>query len=150
MSGAPVLQLVCMCIGEIRMSVDCQFTISNFYKFIKEKRLMAAKCNDCETVTLPPKPMCTNCFSDNLQWVRIDGPGKLLSYTVIHVAPEQFQSMVPYIVGIIEFDGGNRLPGIIRDIAAEEIKIGMKLKVDFESSQSTQWPDWRRYFFRPV
>lgn len=132
------------------MSVDCEFTVSNFYKFIEEKRLMAAKCNDCKTVILPPKPMCTNCFSDNLQWIRIEGTGNLISYTVIHVAPEQFQSMVPYIVGIIEFDGGNRLPGIIRDIEAKEIKIGMKLKVDFESCLSTQWPDWRRYFFRPV
>ena len=132
------------------MSVDCSFTVSNFYKFISEKRLMAAKCKSCQTVLLPPKPMCTNCFSDNLEWIRIEGTGKLRSYTIIHVAPEQFQSMVPYIVGIIEFDEGVRLPGIIRDVPAEQIKIGMNLKIDYDVSQSANWPEWSRYFFRPI
>ena len=132
------------------MADDCSFTISNFYKFITEKRLMAAKCSDCQTVFLPPKPMCTSCFSDNMEWIKIEGTGKLLSYTIIHVAPEQFQSMVPYIVGIIKFEEGVCLPGIIRNVPAEQIKIGMKLKVDFDVSQSPKWPEWSRYFFRPV
>lgn len=130
------------------MVVDCPFTISNFYKFINEKQLMAAKCNDCQTIILPPKPMCTNCFSDNLEWISIKGKGKLLSYTIIHVAPEQFQSMVPYIVGIVNLEAGVSLPGIIRKIPTEKIKIGMNLKIDFDLSPSTEWPEWSRYFFR--
>jgi len=132
------------------MTIDCSITLSNFYKFIAEKRLMAAKCNNCQTVLLPPKPMCTNCFSDNLQWIEIKGTGKLLSYTIIHVAPEQFQSMVPYIVGIVEFEAGLCLPGIVREVPADQIKIGMNLKIGFDLSPSTKWPEWSRYFFRPI
>ena len=126
------------------------FTISSFYAFLKQEQFMAVKCNECKTKILPPKQMCTNCFSTDLKWVKIKEIGKLLSYTVIHVAPEQFQSMVPYIVGIIEFEEGVCLPGIIRNVPAEQIKIGMKLKVDFDVSQSPKWPEWSRYFFRPV
>ncbi len=92
--------------------------------------------------------MCTNCFSDNLEWISIKGKGKLLSYTIIHVAPEQFQSMVPYIVGIVNLEAGVSLPGIIRKIPTEKIKIGMNLKIDFDLSPSTEWPEWSRYFFR--
>ena len=126
------------------------FTIASFYKFVSEKQLMAAKCNECGTVLLPPKPMCTNCLSTNLKWIELEGDGKLLSYTIIHVAPEQFQSMVPYSVGIVEFKKGLRLPGMIRNVNPEEIKIGMDLKIDFDSSTSSQWPAWTRYFFRPL
>jgi hypothetical protein len=132
------------------MSEERAFTISSFYEFLNEKRLMAAKCNKCGTVFLPPKPMCTRCFSTNLKWNELEGAGKLLSYTVIHVAPEQFQSIAPYTVGIVEFEDGLRLPGMIRDIEPEKIKVGMNLKIDFDSSSDSQWPAWSRYFFRHI
>jgi uncharacterized OB-fold protein len=126
------------------------FTVSSFYKFVSEKRLMAAKCNECKTVLLPPKPMCTNCLSTNLKWIELEGEGKLVSYTVIYVAPEQFQSLAPYPVGIIELKNGLRLPGMICGVNAEKLRVGMKLKIDFEPSTSSQWPVWHRYFFRPT
>jgi len=126
------------------------FTVSSFYRFVSEKRLMAAKCNECGTVLLPPKPMCTKCLSTHLKWIELEGAGKLLSYTVIYIAPEQFQSITPYSVGIVELQNGLRLPGMIRDVDAEEIRVGMDLKIDFDTSASSQWPAWPRYFFRPL
>ena len=131
------------------MTDDKPFTVNSFYAFVTENRLMAAKCGECGNMLLPPKPMCTKCFSTNLKWVELDGVGRLVSYTVIHVAPEQFQDLTPYAVGIIEFENGLRIPGMIRDINPEEIKIGMDLKICFDPSTSSQWPSWSRYFFRP-
>ncbi len=125
------------------------FTISSFYKFVSEKQLMAAKCNECGTVLLPPKPMCTKCLSTNLKWIELKGVGKLLSYTIIHIAPVQFQSMTPYTVGIVELENGLRLPAMIHDVDPKEIRVGMNLKIDFDTSTSSQWPAWPRYFFRP-
>jgi len=126
------------------------FTIESFYKFVGENKLMAAKCSNCGNVLLPPKPMCTKCLSRNLDWIELDGAGKLLTYTVIHIAPEQFQSMAPYAVGIVEFKKGLRLPGMIRDVNFDEIKVGMPVKIEFEQSTSSQWPAWSKYFFRPL
>jgi uncharacterized OB-fold protein len=134
---------------ELKMSKNLPFTVSSFYKFVSEKRLMAAKCNKCGTVLLPPKPMCTNCLSTNLKWIKLEGAGKLVSYTIIYVAPEQFQSLAPYTVGIVELKNGLRLPGMICGVDPEKIRVGMKLKIDFESSNSSQWPAWPRYFFKP-
>jgi hypothetical protein len=132
------------------MSENRPFHVSSFYKFVNEKRLMAAKCNECGSVFLPPKPMCTHCFSANLKWIKIECSGTLVSYTVIHVAPEQFQSMTPYVVGIVELQDGLRLPGMIRGVEPENVSVGMKLKIDFEPSVSSQWPTWHRYFFKPA
>jgi uncharacterized OB-fold protein len=132
------------------MNETMPFTVSSFYTFLKQKKFMAVKCNDCKTKILPPKPMCTNCLSTNLKWIKVNDAGKLLSYTVIHVAPEQFQSMAPYCVGIVDFEDGLRLPGMICDMSPEKIKIGMKLKIDTISIDSSQWPPWGRYCFRPV
>ena len=150
MLEAPEPQLAYTFTGENRMSEERTFTVSSFYKFVSEKRLMAAKCNECETVLLPPKPMCTRCLSTNLRWIELEGSGKLVSYTIIHVAPEQFQSLAPYIVGIVEFERGLRLPGIIRDVNPEAIRVGMNLKIGFDASTSSQWHSWSRYFFKPL
>jgi len=125
------------------------FTIESFYNFAKEGKLMATKCNKCGTLLLPPRPVCTNCFSEDFEWVELKGKGKLLTYTVIHVAPPQFQSMTPYAVGIVKLEDGPNLPGMIRDIEPEKIKVGMDLTVDFDKTVPSQWPMWPRYFFKP-
>jgi len=125
------------------------FTIESFYNFAKEGKLMAAKCNKCGMLLLPPRPVCTNCLSEDFEWVELKRKGKLLTYTVIYVAPPQFQSMTPYAVGIVKLEDGPNLPGMIRDIEPEEIKVGMEVEVDFDESVPSQWPFWPRYFFRP-
>jgi uncharacterized OB-fold protein len=126
------------------------FTIESFYKFVSERKLMAAKCSKCGTLLLPPRPVCTKCLSTDFKWVELKGKGKLLSYTVIHVSPMQFQSMAPYTVGIVELEDGPHLPGMVRDVEPEKIRVGMDLIVDFYKSIPSEWPLWPRYFFRPL
>jgi uncharacterized OB-fold protein len=126
------------------------FTIESFYAFIGEKKLMAAKCNKCGTLILPPKPICTKCFSSDLKWTELKKRGKLLTYTVIYVPPKQFESIESYAVGIIKLEDGPKLPGMIQNIKPEEIKVGMNLEIDFDTAVPTQWPTWPRYFFKPV
>ena len=131
------------------MAETRSFTIEGFYKFVSEGKLMAAKCRKCGAMLLPPRPLCTKCFSTDFEWVELSGRGELLSYTVIHVSPPQFESMAPYIVGIVKLEGGLRLPGMIRGVKPEKIRVGVTLMVDFDTSVPSQWPLWPRYFFRP-
>lgn len=125
------------------------FTIEQFYKFASERKLMAAKCKKCATMFLPPRPMCTKCFSSDLEWVELKNKGKLLTYTVIHVSPKQFESLIPYNVGIVKLEDGPKLPGMIQGVAPEKISVGMDLEVDFDTTIPSQWPTWPRYFFKP-
>jgi uncharacterized OB-fold protein len=129
------------------------FSIESFYKFVSEGKLMGAKCSKCGAVMLPPRPVCNNCLGKDLRWVELKGRGKLLTYTVIHVAPQQFEAFVPYPIGIVKLEEGPQLLGMIRNIEPSKLKIGMELTIDFEkpsSSTQTQWPTWPRYFFKPI
>lgn len=133
------------------MSEQAPFTIEQFYKHISQGKLMGGRCKRCGAIHLPPRPVCSKCFSKEFEWVEIPPKGKLLTYTIIHVAPTQFQSMAPYAVGIIQLENGLKIPGIIRDVTAEDVKIGINLKVVFNSSVATsQWPQWPRYYFKPT
>lgn len=132
------------------MSTQEPFTIEQFYKFLQQCKLMAGKCLKCGKIHLPPRPLCDNCYSTEFQWVEISGKGKLLTYSIIHVAPPQFQSLTPYTVGILELESGLKIPGMIQNLTQEQLKIGMHLTVDFGTcSTSQQWPQWNRYCFKP-
>jgi uncharacterized OB-fold protein len=132
------------------MSAEDPFTIEQFYKFLGQQKLMAGKCLKCEKIHLPPRPMCDNCFSREFEWISVSGKGKLLTYTVISIAPEQFQALTPYAVGIVELEKGLKIPGMIQGIKQEQLKIGMALNLDFSTCNTPQkWPQWPRYCFKP-
>ena len=133
------------------MSIQPQFTIEQFYKFTQQCKLMAGKCLKCGKMHLPPRPLCDNCYSTNFEWVEAPKNGKLLTYTVIHIAPTQFQNLAPYAVGIVELQNGLRIPGMIQGASQDQLKIGMPLTVDFGTCSVTQvWPQWPRYCFKPA
>ncbi len=125
------------------------FMIESFYKFISERKLTAARCRQCGKLLVPPRPMCTDCYSKDLEWTQLKGEGKLLTYTVIHVSPKEFESMIPYVVGIVKLTEGPQLPGMIRDIEPDKIRVGLKLRVDFDTALPSEWPQWPRYYFKP-
>ena len=129
------------------MTLDPPPTIESFYKFCAEKKLMGVRCAKCGKVTVPPRSICAHCRNTNLSWIELPSRGRLVTYTVIHVAPPQFEVLAPYAIGIVEFEGGVRLPGMVKNVKLDSLKIGMELQTDFETLTSTEWPQWPRYFF---
>jgi len=135
------------------MSEAPQFTIEQFYNFMNEGKVMGAKCRNCGKIMLPPRPICMQCYSENLEWIEIGKRGRLLTYTIIHVAPPQFQHLTPYAVGIVELENGLRLPGMIRDVDFDKIKIGMELEIEVEPvkrEEEQKWPAWPKYYYKPA
>lgn len=131
------------------MSGKEPFTIEQFYKFLQQGKLLAGKCLKCGKIHLPPRPLCDNCYSKEFEWVTVSGKGTLVTYTVINIAPQQFQDLTPYAVGIVQLENGLKIPGMIQGIAQEQLKIGMPLLLDFGScSTPQQWPQWPRYCFK--
>jgi len=132
------------------MSEQGPFTIEQFCKWASQGKMMGGKCKKCGKIQFPPRPLCDNCLSQEFEWTEIPTKGKLLTYTVIHAAPTQFQSIAPYAVGIVQFENGSKLPGMIKGVSLEQIKIGMPLTMQFEACATTgQWPQWPRYHFKP-
>lgn len=130
------------------MNEQTPFSIEKFYENVDQKKLMGCKCKKCGTTHLPPRALCQKCLSKQMEWVELPQRGKLLTYTIIYVAPPQFQEMTPYAVGIVQLEDDVKVPGIIKHVNPEDINIGMELYVKFNSKKDmTQWPQWTRYYF---
>lgn len=111
----------------------------SFERFLTEEQLKGSKCTKCGRLYVPPRSICPNCYSSDLEWVQLKGSGKLAAFTLIYVAPPAMVSQGydrnhPYCSGVVELDEGERVVARIEGIdpnKPEEIKVGMPMMVAF-------------------
>ncbi len=94
-------------------------------------RLESSQCRDCNKIFYPPRVKCNRCGSIRMKSIRLSPYGKVLTYTVIRVAPTNFIDEQPYAIGVIELENGGRMMAQIVDIKLSDLKIGMPVRLEF-------------------
>jgi hypothetical protein len=64
------------------------------------------KCGDCGAQMAGPKQLCPKCHSARLWPARVEGSGKLLSWTMIRRPPQAFREEGAYPVAVVALDAG--------------------------------------------
>ena len=80
-----------------------------FWSGLQNGECATTRCDACDKLAIPPKPICPHCWSTRLTWTPLSGLGRLYSQTVVHAGPTVFASEIPYRVGIVDLDEGVRL-----------------------------------------
>ncbi|MFQ6137067.1 MAG: Zn-ribbon domain-containing OB-fold protein [Candidatus Hydrothermarchaeales archaeon] len=94
--------------------------------------LIGTSCHNCGGVYFPPKRICPKCRRlGKLGKKKLSGVGEVLTYTVIHAAPEGFDKQVPYVMAIVKLDEGPMLTTQIVDCDVDEVEIGMRVESAF-------------------
>jgi uncharacterized OB-fold protein len=70
-----------------------------------------------------PRVVCPFTGSDKLEWRVSKGRGTVYATTIVHPAEG-----APFNVALIDCDEGFRLMSRVEDIAASDVKIGMRVK----------------------
>ena len=92
-------------------------------------RLEAGKCTECGYIAFPPRLVCPDCSSKSFNSLNLKPEGKILTFTIIHIAADTFNTEAPFAVAIIETDDGARLTTQVVDCKPEEIAIGKKVRL---------------------
>ena len=114
-------------------------SIEQYLRNIEEGHFKAYKCVDCGAVIAPPSGSCYSCGGSKMEWTEVSGKGKLVSFTVIHIAPDEFTEEVPYYVAIVELPEGTRISSRLLGfdpLKPNEVKLGIDLKLDYEKGKS--------------
>jgi uncharacterized OB-fold protein len=107
-------------------------TPSRYWREIPQRyRLEAGKCKKCGFVCFPPRLICPKCGWREFETINLSDRGKVLTYTVIRVAPHQFVDQAPYAVGIVELEDGVKLTGQLVDCEFDQLKIGLPVRIEF-------------------
>ncbi len=73
-------------------------------------RFELQRCDECGTVSYPPREACPRCASARLRWQPQDGKGALLSRTTLHHSNDLFfRERLPWPLGLVQLDAGPTL-----------------------------------------
>lgn len=108
-------------------------------------RLMIRRCKGCERTHFMARYLCPHCWSEDLEWIRASGRGRVHSFTVIRRAPlASFAAKVPYVVALIDLDEGPRMMANILGDDALQTRIGDAVAVCFEDRGEWKVPQFKR------
>ncbi|GGO68954.1 Zn-ribbon domain-containing OB-fold protein [Nocardioides deserti] len=115
-----------------------------FWEGTAAGELRIQKCNGCGSLRFPPGPSCPACHSFDQTYVVAAGTGTVFSY-VVHRHPPVPGKELPIVIALIDLDEGVRMVGEVADVAADEIEIGMRLRVGFSRiDDDLTLPTWRK------
>jgi len=113
--------------------------VPRFWREIPQRyNLIGNKCEVCNRVYFPPREACPYCRRKSIgkmKDMKFSGKGIVVTYTIIHEAPENFEGQAPYPMAIIQLDEGPKLTAQIVDCKTEDVKIGMRVKSTFRKIQ---------------
>jgi uncharacterized OB-fold protein len=96
-----------------------------------EGRLVIQHCTTCDALHHPPRPMCGECRSTDLDWIDAAGTGTVYSYALLH-HPQHPAFDYPVPAVLVDLDEGVRVLSNLVGIDPQAIRIGLPVRVDFE------------------
>ncbi len=104
-----------------------------FWEATRRHELLMPRCRRCDRLFFYPREVCPFCLSQEIDWVRVSGRGRLHSYTVIHQpANPAFRGDTPYVYAMVQLDEGPRMISNLIDCPLDELQIDMPLVATFE------------------
>lgn len=98
-------------------------------------RLEAAKCRKCDKLHYPPRRVCDECKGRGFEAVRLADRGTVETFSVVRSAHRAFVNQIPLVVAIVRLEDGARLTLQVTDVAPEEMKAGMPVRLEFRKIQ---------------
>jgi len=103
-----------------------------FWEGLRSREVRLQRCRTCARFVFYPRRLCPFCLSEDLEWARASGRGKVYSYTIVRRAMHPaFQADVPYVFAIVELEEGPRLATNVVNCRPEDVRVDMPVKASY-------------------
>ena len=128
--------------------------VPRFWREIPSRyNLIGTKCGNCDTIFFPPRHICLKCHRiGKLDPYKLNGRGKVVSHSTVHVPSAGFEDLAPYSLAIIELEEGPRVTGQITDCDPDDVKIDDEVELVFRNmgEEGNDGLIYYGYKFRPI
>jgi uncharacterized OB-fold protein len=109
-----------------------QTRLSAFFDHLRAGRLTTTKCRKDGNLAWPPRVVCPECHTSELDWVDLPRDGRIYAFSAVLMgAPLGMEADVPFVVGLVEFDGVPfRMFGRIVGSPWERCWVGQKVRAE--------------------
>ncbi len=103
---------------------DAEHTrIHEFYDRLRQGSLSTTQCSDCGELHFPPRVVCPECTSDDLEYVSLPHEGTLHAFSTVRGSPIGMDT--PFVTGVVDLDGVDvQLSARIDDAEYDDLAIG--------------------------
>nr|WP_231587974.1 Zn-ribbon domain-containing OB-fold protein [Halostagnicola sp. A56] len=107
------------------LQTDEHTQIAEFYENLDDDRLTTTQCTDCGEIHFPPRIVCPECTSDDLEYVNLPHEGELFAFSEVRggLPLGLSEHDVPYVVAAVDL-GPVMLSARIDDAAYDDLEIG--------------------------
>lgn len=140
---------------EIEYEYAAGKVLTEFFKALKEGKILGAKCPSCRRVLMPPRSFCERCMTETSELVEVSDEGELLNFIIVY---RKFYGLPdpPYAVGLIRLDGADEpilhfVGGVDLSSPHRALKVlrpGMRVKAVWNDARSGSILDIKH--FEPV
>jgi uncharacterized OB-fold protein len=107
-----------------------------YWAGVQVRKLLVQRCIKCERLQFPPDAVCEACASGDLAFEEMSGRGTVFSFseTVSGARHPYFQSISPYLVGMVQLDEQEGLifPSNFPGSEYSDLAIGAPVEVEFQ------------------
>lgn len=116
-----------------------------FWEGTKVHKLLLKKCRQCGHIDHPPYLYCTECQSDDCEWIEASGKATLYAFAINQYGvPFPFIPDLPYVTALVDLAEGPRMLSNIVGCDLDKLENGMELEVVFEKvSSDITLPKWK-------
>lgn len=110
---------------------DTGAALGRYLAELKQGRLIARRCDQCQRVMIPPRMFCERCFRPTDAWVPLQNTGKVITFSLCHVTWNVTRLTSPEIPAVIAIDGASENMGILHKLKhgePKEVRVGMAVR----------------------
>jgi uncharacterized OB-fold protein len=104
-----------------------------FWEASREQRLVLQYCTQAKKFQHYPRSVSIYTGRKTIEWREVSGAGTVYAFTVTHRGPPAFRGCEPYVIATIELEERVRLMSNIVNAKAEEIRVGARVRLAWES-----------------
>ncbi|MCS7143027.1 MAG: Zn-ribbon domain-containing OB-fold protein [Aigarchaeota archaeon] len=109
--------------------------IEDFFEGLVKGEVRYTRCKRCGRKYFPPQPDCSSCGTREMEWMRIEGTGELLTFSKVVVKPTSYLHYDDYIVGVARFPEGFNVLAWVRASDVSELEMGTPVRIEVERRQ---------------
>lgn len=116
---------------EAQYAWSCGPAMSRFLKELKNGKLIATKCDECDRVIFPPRMFCEYCYKPVQDWKYVEDTGEIVTYSISYLDSNANPIEEPILIGVIDIDGASENHGLMHffeEVNPDDLEIGMEVE----------------------
>jgi uncharacterized OB-fold protein len=110
-----------------------------FWDACNEGVFLLQRCRNCGKTQYHYRALCCHCWSDQVEDFASSGRGTVWTHSVVYRnSTPGYADKVPYVVGLVELEGGVRVFGNVLGDSPENVTIGTQVELTFARTAGGQ------------